>query len=159
MQALLYDELKQIVKNTPLIAIDLIMENPEGEILLGWRNNSPAKGFWFVPGGRVLKNEDFSEAFKRIAKTETGLEFMLENAFFLGVYQHIYPNDNFADDPSFGTHYVVIAYRIKLREKILNLPKEQHSDYWWAAIDAILEDPNIHESTKNYFNDLLPFSG
>lgn len=159
MNSLSHDEFRSIVKDTPLVSIDLIIENPEGDVLLGWRNNSPAKGFWFVPGGRIQKDEDFREAFKRITKAETGLEFLLEEAFFFGVYQHIYPNDNFTDDPSFGTHYVVIAYRIKLEEKITSLPKEQHSDYWWAAIDDILDDPNVHENTKNYFNGFQPLSG
>lgn len=159
MNNLSYEAFRHIVKDTPLISIDLIIENPEGEILLGWRNNSPAKGFWFVPGGRIQKDEDFKEAFKRIAKAETGLEFILEESFFLGVYQHIYPHDNFAGDISFGTHYVVIAFRIKLNEKITGLPKEQHSDYWWAAIDNLLADPKVHVNTKNYFNGFPPLSG
>ncbi|HGU2589280.1 TPA: NUDIX domain-containing protein, partial [Escherichia coli] len=44
-----------IVRSTPLISIDLIVENEFGEILLGKRINRPAQGYWFVPGGRVLK--------------------------------------------------------------------------------------------------------
>ena len=44
------EEFLETIKNTPLVAIDLIIENDSGEILLGKRNNNPAKNFWFVPG-------------------------------------------------------------------------------------------------------------
>jgi colanic acid biosynthesis protein WcaH len=141
-----------IVRNTPLVAIDLIIENKEGEILLGWRNNFPAKGFWFVPGGRIRKDEHFEDAFNRIVKTEIGIEYALGDTTFLGVFEHIYPNENFAAEPGFGTHYIVIAYRIKIDKKIEELPLDQHQDYWWATLDEILEDGNVHENTRNYFN-------
>lgn len=149
---LLPEDFKQVIRNTPLVSIDLVIENPQGEILLGWRSNSPAKGYWFVPGGRILKDEHFGDAFRRIVKTETGLNFSLEEAFFLGVFEHLYPNDNAVEDPSFGTHYVVIAYRLKLSKTPENIPNEQHTDYWWASLDDILDDPNVHINTRNYFN-------
>ena len=142
----------QVVKNTPLIAIDLVVENEQNEILLGWRRNQPAKGYWFVPGGRILKNEKYTDAFKRITKNELGNEITLPDALFLGIYEHIYPDENFANEPGFGTHYIVNAYRISLSNENLILPTEQHADYRWASIDELLEDANVHENTKNYFN-------
>ena len=53
---------KTIVKNTPLISIDLIIENSNSEILLGERVNRPARGCLFVPGGRIRKDETINEA-------------------------------------------------------------------------------------------------
>lgn len=141
-----------IVKNTPLVSIDLIIENSEGEILLGWRNNLPAKDYWFVPGGRIQKDENFRDAFRRILKSETGMERELEDTTFLGLYEHIYPGENFACEEGFGTHYVVIAYRIKMDKKLESPPRDQHDEYWWASIDDILEDNNVHKNTRNYFN-------
>jgi colanic acid biosynthesis protein WcaH len=149
---------KDVVKNTPLISIDLILENPEGEILLGWRNNPPAKGYWCVPGGRVTKNEGFGQAFKRIVKNETGFDAELADTVFLGIFEHIYPGENFTGEPDFGTHYVVAAYRIKLESELTDLPKEQHTEYWWASLDDLLDDPNVHQNTKNYFNGYPSFT-
>ena len=48
-----------IIKSTPLVSIDLIVRNIEDNVLLGKRTNRPAQGCWFVPGGRVLKDEHF----------------------------------------------------------------------------------------------------
>ncbi len=58
-----YEPFKIVVQNTPLIAIDLIIENEKGEILLGRRKNPPSNGFLFVPGGRIFKGEYISDAF------------------------------------------------------------------------------------------------
>jgi colanic acid biosynthesis protein WcaH len=154
-----HEDFISIVRNTPLISIDLIVEDAEGRILLGWRNNLPAKGFWFVPGGRILKDEFFTKAFKRILISETGLNRDIEDASFLGIYEHLYPGENFADDTSFGTHYIVIAYRLKLDKPLISLPKEQHADYWWASLDEIMDDANVHTNTRNYFNGHLSFAG
>jgi colanic acid biosynthesis protein WcaH len=152
MPLLTADEFKFIVKSAPLVSIDLVIENHEGNILLGWRNNLPAKGYWFVPGGRILKDESFSEAFCRIINSETGVELKPADSGFLGIYEHMYPDENFSGDPSFGTHYVVLAFRVKLGHTPTQLPKDQHAEYWWASIDEILENPNVHINTKNYFN-------
>ena len=159
MQKLSTSDFSCIVKHTPLVSIDLIIGDPEGKILLGKRNNNPAKGYWFVPGGRVLKDEDFGEAFERITRSETGLVLKLHGSDFAGVYQHIYPGDNVDDDPTFSTHYIVLAFRIALAGAVRNLPKEQHSEYRWASVDEILTDPMVHRNTKNYFNGFSLFSG
>ena len=151
-------EFAHIVKHTPLVSIDLIIENEEGRILLGYRNNQPVKGYWFVPGGRIRKDEPFREAFRRIFRAETGQSIKFEEAEFLGVYEHLYPGDNFAGEEGYGTHYIVIAYRMAPGGALNNLPKEQHASYRWATPAEILNDPDIHLNTKNYFNGHPAFS-
>ena len=47
------DEFAQVVRNAPLVAIDLIIRDPEQRVLVGLRMNEPAKGKWFVPGGTI----------------------------------------------------------------------------------------------------------
>ena len=55
---LLPDEVfAQVIEHAPLIAIDLLVEDKEQRVLLGWRKNPPAQSSWFVPGGRIQKNE------------------------------------------------------------------------------------------------------
>jgi len=158
MKKLSSEDFRSIIRNTPLVAIDLVVENSEGNILLGKRENLPAKSYWFVPGGRIYKGENFQAAFQRILKDETGLGKNLENANFLGIFEHIYPDENYFDDPDYGTHYIVIVYRIKIEESDFKLPTEQHSNYRWASLDEIETDPSIHTNTKNYFNGFPSFS-
>ena len=99
------EEYVDVIKKTQIISTDFLIFNNEGQVLLGKRNNEPAKDTWFVPGGRVRKHELIGDAVKRITKQELGKT--LEKTSDLGVYHHIYPN-NFANEDH-GTHYVVFA--------------------------------------------------
>ena len=42
-------DLHTVVRLAPLIAIDFIIRNPRRDVLLGLRNNEPAKGFISSP--------------------------------------------------------------------------------------------------------------
>ncbi len=138
---------KTVIASTPLISIDLIVHNSKLEVLLGKRLNKPAQGCWFVPGGRILKDESLKDAFKRLVETELGIS--VHNGVFKGIYQHFY-SDN-VTGPNFSTHYVVLAYEITLSKNLCAPPKEQHSEYKWLSQVALLKDDNVHRHTKWYF--------
>lgn len=140
---------KTIVTNTPLISIDLIIRNEAGMALLGQRLNQPAQGYWFVPGGRIFKDEKFNQAFSRICQEELGYEMQIVNATFLNVFEHFYQNNFSSDD--FSTHYVVHAYELSVLDHELNLPYEQHSSYKWFDQDTINHSEQVHQYTKDYF--------
>jgi colanic acid biosynthesis protein WcaH len=140
---------KSVAASAPLISIDLIVRNNHGKILLGKRTNRPAKGYWFVPGGRVLKEESLELAFKRLLIAELGLDYAAITASFIGVYQHLY-DDNFFDS-SFSTHYVVLAYEIVLQHELVSIPNEQHSTYHWFSKNELLNHKGVHEHSKWYF--------
>lgn len=140
---------KLVVANTPLISIDFIVKNNKGQVLLGQRLNRPAYNFWFVPGGRVFKDETFSEAFDRISQHEFGRVFTIDAAEFYGVYEHFYKDNFFNED--FTTHYIVHGYMITVAKDDLVLPYEQHSSFRWFSIDELLSNSAVHQYTKNYF--------
>jgi len=138
---------KTVIESTPLVSIDLIVRNQQGQVLLGKRTNRPAQGFWFVPGGRVLKDESFEHAFKRLIEIELGLDEVASH--FKGVYQHFY-DDNFSEE-KFTTHYVVLAYEISFNGELSSLPVEQHSNYQWLDEKELLANANVHTHSKWYF--------
>lgn len=144
------DELALVVRLAPLVSIDLIIEDNQGRILLGMRTNEPAKGCWFVPGGRILKNERISQAFERVIKDELGLDLDYGQAELVGVFEHIY-STNFALTQDFGTHYVVLAHRVKLSGPLDVSADNQHSELVWFDKAQILNDEKVHPNTKAYF--------
>ncbi|HGN9470603.1 TPA: GDP-mannose mannosyl hydrolase [Providencia stuartii] len=148
-QRLELNTFKTIVASTPLVSIDLIVCNSKNQVLLGLRNNRPAQGYWFVPGGRICKNETFDIAFQRLTKDELGKYYSITDAQFIGHYQHLY-NDNFSGD-NFSTHYIVLGYLIKQDIDIDELPLEQHKNYQWWNISELLISPKVHDNTKAYF--------
>jgi len=136
-----------IIQNTPLISIDLIVTNHVNEVLLGKRVNEPAKSFWFVPGGRIYKDENLEEAYKRIVQNELGINSNLSQAKFYGLYEHFYDNNVFNNE--FGTHYVVLAHKLMIDAEIK--VNNQHEAYRWFDVNEILNDKQVHNYTKNYF--------
>lgn len=143
------DTFKSVVASAPLISMDLIVMNGSGQVLLGYRNNRPAQGYWFVPGGRILKDERFEKAFNRLTYAELGERFALAQAEFLGPYEHLY-QDNFSGE-AFSTHYVVLGYKINWNGELADLPSDQHCDYRWWDVAQLLNSPDVHENTKAYF--------
>lgn len=140
----------QAIESTPLVSIDLVIEDENGQILLGERLNRPAQGFWFVPGGRILKDEKLKDAFARLTLEELGCEVMLSQAKLLGPYTHLYDDNVFGND--FTTHYVAIAYKLVVIRSELNLPMDvQHSHYRWCHRDELLKCNKVHIHTKWYF--------
>lgn len=149
--AFLSDDVFQIIiNNTPLISIDLIVKNNQGQVLLGKRNNPPAKDFWFVVGGRIRKNETFHQAFTRLTMQELGQSFSLDQANFIAPYQHFYDDGIFGNEIS--THYVVLVYEL-VAENLNNLPLEQHNHYKWFNIDELVKNTEVHQYTKDYFKE------
>lgn len=141
------DTFKTIVASTPLVSIDLLVRDLQGKILLGKRVNRPAQGAWFVPGGRVLKDEPIEQAYMRLLKIELGMD--KTSSCFKGVYQHFY-NDNFSED-RFTTHYVVLAYEVIFKGDIASLPVAQHKAYRWFSEVTLLDNDDVHLHTKWYF--------
>ena len=103
-----------VVRLTPLVSIDLIVTDGTRRVLVGQRRNRPAQGTWFVPGGRIKKDESIDTAFTRIVNDELGVASVERSSSRLyGVYEHRYA-DNFAGAPGITTHYIVIAYAMNL---------------------------------------------
>lgn len=140
-----------VVRLTPLVAFDLIVSDAQGRVLIGRRRNRPARGTWFVPGGRIHKDETLDAAFTRIADAELGIaQLARSTARFEGVFEHHY-SDNFAGEPDVSTHYIVLAYSLTLTGTAPLGRPEQHSEYLWLAPSELLARADVHENTKAYF--------
>ena len=139
-----------VIDATPLVSIDLIVRNDQHTVLLGKRLNRPAQGYWFVPGGRIRKNERLTEAFKRLCETELGQAFSLSQAQPLGHYEHFY-QDNALEAEGVSTHYVVLAYELKLGDEHELVLDDQHTEHRWWSEQELLASDLVHAHTKDYF--------
>jgi colanic acid biosynthesis protein WcaH len=142
---------RTVVASTPLVAIDLIVRNENGDVLLGKRKNPPAKDFWFTPGGRIYKGETMEEAFERITEAELGICVPLSEASFHGIYEHFYDDSIFGEELS--THYVVVAYNLNAPIISFNKQeaKDQHDALGWFEPLTFTEKSTVHPHVKWYF--------
>lgn len=144
------DTFLKVIESAPFVSIDLVVRNEKGQVLLGYRLNRPAQHYWFVPGGRIRKNERLQDALKRVAHNELGIA--PGPGQLLGVYDHMY-EDNFFGVPGIGTHYVVSAYQFTVSADTSFVRDEQHTEVRWWDVDALLSSDEVHPNTKLYFQD------
>lgn len=149
------DDFGRIIRHAPLLSIDLIVRSRDGRILLGQRRNRPAQHYWFVPGGRVGKDEHLEDALRRIAMAELGKP--VQDGTLLGVFEHFY-EDNALELPDVSTHYVVVGYQCAIDNDAIATTDQQHAEFQWWTIDALLQSEAVHDNTKAYFS-ATPING
>jgi len=147
----------------PLVSIDLMITRPGNqgrELLLGLRNNRPAQGWWFTPGGRIRKNEPLPTALRRVAREEIGLNLdWLSRAQLLGARDHFYPDSAF--DPGVSTHYVNLPHALHLTQdeaQAVQPPSGQglqHQTWMWITVAQACTDERVH----GYVRMVLPRLG
>ncbi len=89
----------------PIVCHDVAIFYHES-VLLVRRDAFPAKGEWFVVGGRVLRGVEMEESLKRKAKAECGLE--LVDIQLLGVGRTLFATDPFGHGK--GTDTINFCY-------------------------------------------------
>jgi ADP-ribose pyrophosphatase YjhB (NUDIX family) len=80
------------------------------------RNNEPAKGLWWFPGGRIHKGESIKETLSREILEETGLQ--LDSFKLVNVYSRVFPE----------RHDVTIVYLCKCKSGKIKIDSE-HSEF------------------------------
>lgn len=142
-----------VIENAPLVSIDLCIVC-DGSLLLGLRNNEPLKGGWFTPGGRILKNEAWTESLKRIALSELGLQVDGSEHFrLMGVWDHFYENSVISENIS--THYVNLPHYMRI-EHLPDLKLDnQHNEMAWFDLDHVVNNNSFHEYMQIYAAYLL----
>ena len=146
-------EFLKVIELAPLFSIDLVVLNEYSEILVGKRANPPAKGWWFVPGGRVYKGESLSEAFSRISLMELGLNLKMGDCQLLGIFEHFYEDSALSVDVS--THYINTPYLVQLKKSTISAPNVQHESYRWVSLGEVEQDLTLHKNSKLFLPELL----
>ena len=120
-------EYKHILENIPILCVDLLIVHDHKCLLLK-RDNEPAKGQYWFPGGRINKLETIKNAAVRKAKEETNLDCEFIKVISVGETIFI-KNENMNTD----IHTVNICCEmIPFSIAPLKLDK-YHKDYIWVC--------------------------
>jgi colanic acid biosynthesis protein WcaH len=119
------EQYKNIVDLMPIMCVDgIIVHN--GKYLLVKRKNNPLKGEYFVPGGRVHKNERLEDALHRKMFEELGIKVKILGT--AGFYEDFYKENDLGLDSVHTTSVVFIVSPLDLNIKL----DEQSEDYIWS---------------------------
>lgn len=141
-----------VINKTPLCSIDILIK-VKNKYLFGLRKNRPAKNYYFVPGGRIFKNENYKLTIKRILKNELGLSIKNSKYKIIGIYNNIY-KDNVFSVRKINTHYFVCAIMIKFEKKIKIKKDNQHDKFIFQTKSEALKNKQIHKFSKIYLKDI-----
>lgn len=148
------DEFMAAVRALPLVSVDWVLTNPQGQVLVGWRLNAPARGSWFTPGGRIRKGEALMSGLQRVAGDELGVNAeaaaqWASRATLMGAWDHMYPDAAFSPDTP--THYVNLPHWLALSQAEVDALTQrlpvgtQHSHWQWMPLAqaATQSHPNV----------------
>jgi|SRR3989344_521871 len=148
MTSLIPEDLyRQIREHVPIPCLDFVLFH-KGKVLLTYRTQEPAKGQWWVQGGRIFKHETFAQALQRLAKREIGSEIKVIKQ--IGAYEFHSEQANFGGKT--GTHDVAVIFlAVPLDENFTISLDETHSKFKWVD--------HIEESLHPYVKTALKDSG
>jgi colanic acid biosynthesis protein WcaH len=114
----------KIVYNMPICCVDVCILRENG-VLLVKRNTEPARAAYWLPGGRLYKNELLKDCAYRKAKEETGIECI--------VGPIIHTDETVFDTGPMGIPIHSINVCFLLMPITLTVKLDQYSDdYKWA---------------------------
>ncbi len=129
-QQLPLDLYKQFHEQLPLPCVDIILKTPGNGFLLVLRQTEPAKGQWWLVGGRVYKNETLLRAARRKVQEEIGIELKLQSLRQIrGSYETIFAEDPFGHGK--GTHTINTCFIAELTKQDLSVIQldQHHSEF------------------------------
>lgn len=135
---------KKIAEVLPILCVDVIIKNHNGEYMLIKRANEPLKGQWWVIGGRVLKGESLDQAAKRKVYEEVGLE--INNVKSIGYYEDAFETNPFG--LTMPLHSVSIVFSTIIEDKQRIRLDYQSSDWKYS------KDLPEHFLIKPFHNDV-----
>lgn len=138
MQKIPAEEYMKMVENLPIVCIDIVLTDGKRALLVK-RSEEPAKGLWWLPGGRLLKNERLEERAVRKAKEETGIDAKVVRR--IGVYETFFDIHSIGKVKG-GYHTVNIGFLLTAKNSDVELDETSSSFRWIESIEEGL-DPYV----------------
>ena len=115
--------------SVPIVCVDIVAKQ-KNKFLLVKRANPPAQGKWFIPGGRVAKNETLVAAVQRKLFEETGLKGGAPK--FLALAEHFNVRGYL---PRGNSHVITFVFLVSVKSKDpVRLDKQSSGAQWLSKI-------------------------
>ena len=129
----------------PIPCVDILVSDGNEQILLIKRNNEPAKGQWWFPGGRVHFGEARQAAAIRKLKEECGL--VTESVTEVGTYDVILDMPNMKG----RSHGVTTLFHIQIQKhKRLSLDHQSEDGKWLKVLEW--KEKKLHPFIRTALN-------
>lgn len=98
----------------PFVNVDLLIQNPQGQILLSWRDDKHYGTGWQIPGGIIRMMETIDDRIRKTAIREIGCEVEYDETP-IAVYQNIIRNKRESlNNQLERAHNIALLYRCRV---------------------------------------------
>lgn len=104
-------------KITPLVNVDLLIQDEHGRILLAWRDDEYAGSGWHLPGGVVRFKETLETRIQKVAETEVGTMVRCD-LIPVAMFQNI------SESHDTRGHFIAFLYKCSLPSEFIPDNKE-----------------------------------
>ncbi len=133
---------EQVVENFVIACVDVFIYNPEDSTyFVVLRGQEPAKGIWWLPGGRVNKGESFHDTARRKCAREVGIKNITLEEKIFGPYATLFPTSAWGC-PTHTINSVALAI---LRSEDTPQLDPNHKEWKWVPIEVAPEDPYVRK--------------
>lgn len=137
------EEFDTIYAKVPRLTVEVIVKNGANSIYLTKRAIEPCRGQWHLPGGTVRFGETMTEAVKRIAQRELGID--VEQSKNVGYIEYPSHYKNGLDCP------VGIVFEVESHSGTLRPNNESQESGWFTEVPENMHaDQDQFLLTNNY---------
>jgi colanic acid biosynthesis protein WcaH len=138
---------------TPLINVDLLIKNKNGQVLLTWRNDRFYGPAWHIPGGIIRFKENIEDRIEKVALTEldASVRFAPEPIHVRGLIN---------SERDIRGHFISLLFLCELTS---TLPQQRayingdpKSGEWAWHNGAPKDLLKVHEAFRKYIDDTIP---
>ncbi len=138
-----------ISRTTPLINVDLLIQDEKRRTLLSWRNERYTGIGWHVPGGIIRFKENLATRIRKVAESEIGAEVGFEPTP-IAINEIIHPNQEIRG------HFISLLYRCFIHEAYIPQNKGlTRNDNGYIAWHDSCPEPlfKYHEIYRNFIDN------
>ena len=137
---------KRILSLVPIPCVDVIIVSHR-RFLLCRRNQHPAKGKWWLVGGRIIKGETLVQAVKRKVYEETGISTIAATPQFLTIRETMFRKSKLGPPP----HTINAVFLVVVSDKSHIRPDITSDELAWFS--------KVNSHWSPYVKDLLAQAG
>lgn len=95
----------------PMVNVDLLVYNKDGQFLLTKRNDPHCGTGWHVPGGCIRFKENIESRIRKVAKSELGLEEFTYNKDPIKVFEIFSTKERNIANQNERAHFITLVYK------------------------------------------------
>ena len=116
----------KVIETMPIVCVDALIINEKNQYLLVKRTNEPLKDEYWLPGGRLHKNELLEESIKRKVREELGVDGKIIK--LIGHFEEFFDKTSQQTNKNF--HAISFVFLIEILSFNISLDN-QASDWKW----------------------------